>query len=574
MSLPTFTYETRSQFVADVSDASSSVSAAPGGSVAHAEGLLYRRVPGSSVIPDLSGWVPYKAVWIEHFGATVTQTTVHANADTADNVPMFNSAFEYLKQGGELRLSDGYYRLASTLKIPYDGIQLIGNGERSTYLFADHADGPLLHVMNEGCDISRLACLPSASRKESTNPLCVGILFQIEDVPKSNLLKNSHMQNVRVLKQPSHGIVINNSFTGAFDRIWVMENRGHGIVVDRADVYPMQHPEGVPGICDFNHCQVVRNSGHAFAFGHPDNEITTQALRINVNNCEIGKNATDPDVRYVHAQVYCRAVEIRFISNVFKSADGTATTGIYAAGRCIMIENNRFIGVEHAVMIGSYDSFPTIGVYITGFDLIVSPVYSAVRVVKTPGQNSEPEGIYVNNYNFRAGVDTLLDSEDGGAWRVPRGSIGGNMLSVYKKEDQSVVNSNDMINDEHLRFWVVPGETVRFTVNIEFSGPPVSDFRCTIRAPNTSKCRFAPESGVTIDSVQKVELVPVTNAGQNVSVGTGGVDQRRLLTLRGFITNGIHAGEVKLAWRPIRESPEPTTVHAGLSAIDLIRVVP
>lgn len=574
MSLPTFTYDTRPEFVSDVADASSPVALAPAGSVAHAGGFTYRKVSGASAIPDLPAWVPFREVWVEHFGTEVVQNFSAADADTTDNAPRIQSAIEYVKDGGELRFSDGYYRLESTLRVPYDGVELIGKGERSTLLFADHTDGAILHVLEEACALRRFACLSSSARAASTDPLCVGVRFQVEDIPNSpGRLKNTLVQNVRVADQPSHGIVVSNAFTGTFNRLWILNNRGHGVAVDRGFAYPMANLEGVAGLCAFNESQVVNNAGNGFAFGHPDDEFTTQALRMTVTNCEISKNGTDPGVRYVHAQVYCRATEVTFTANVFKPVPGSGSSGIYVAGRCITICNNRFIDVGHVALIGSYDVFPTIGVYITGFNVISSPsLHSAVRVTQTPGQTSEPKGIYVHNYNFHGVVHTLMDTDTGGAWRVPGGSIGGTTLSVYKLADQSVASTTSLVNDEHLKFWVSADETVRFTVTLEYTGPPASDFKCTLLAPAGSTCRFAPESGIRLNTGNSVVFSGVVSAGSQIGFGSTDASHR-LLTLRGFITNGSTAGEVNVAWRPSKLDASPTTVYAGLSCIDLNRVV-
>lgn len=571
--MSSFIYDTRAEFVSDVADPSSVIYNAPGGSVTHAGGFMYRKVDSASAIPDIPEWVPYSQVWVEHFGASVVHNLTDANSSTIDNSPLIQSAVEYTKEGGNLYFGDGYYRLESTVTLPYDGVVLVGNGEKSTYLFADHTNGPVLHIMDRSCGLRRLACLCSDARQLSSNPLDVGIRFQVEDIPDSpGRLKNTLVEGVRVTDQPSHGIVVSNSFTGTFNRVWVLQNRGHGIAVDRGFAYPMVNIQGVPGLCAFNESQIVNNHGHGLAFGHPDDEFTTQALRMTVTNCEISKNATDAAVRYADAQVYCRATEVNFTANVFKPETGSGSSGIYVAGRCITITNNRFIDVGHVALIGSYDIFPTIGVYVTGFNVISSPgMQSAIRVTQTPGQTSEASGIYANNYNFNGGVSTLMDTDTGGAWRVPRGNIGGTQLSVYKQADQSASNST-LVPDEHLKFWVVAGETVRFTATLEYTSPPAADLRCTILAPTDSTCRFAPESGIKLAKSNDPTFAGVVDAGVWISFGSTDASHR-LLTLRGFITNGATAGEVAVAWGQNKADTGTTTVYSGLSCIDLNRVV-
>ena len=570
--MSTFTYETRPELVADATDPSTPIHNAAIGSIAHAGGFMYRKT-GSLAIPDIPGWVPYTEVWLEHFGATVSHSLGAVNSSTTNISPMIQSAIEYVKDGGSIKFGDGYYRFESTITIPYGGIVLVGQGDNSR-LFADHTNGPVMHIMEGACSLIDFSCIPSTARTLSSSPLDVGIRFQVEDVPDSpGRLKNTLVQNVRVTDHPSHGIVVSNAFTGTFNRMWVLKNRGHGIAVDRGFAYPMANLEGVPGLCAFNESQIVGNHGHGFAFGHPDDEFTTQALRMTVTNCEISKNAVDTAVRYVDAQVYCRAVEVNFTANVFKPVKDTGSSGIYVAGRCITITNNRFIDVGHVALIGSYDIMPTIGVYITGFNVISSPsLHSAIRVTQTPGQTSEPNGIYVNNYNFHGGVKTLMDTDTGGTWRVPNGNIGGTRLSVYKTEDQSVANSTEIVTDNHLKFWVTPGETVRFTVTLEYSGPSAADLRCGLTAPSDSTCRYSSDSSVKLATSSSPRLSSVVSAGTLISFGSS--DTNRILTLRGFIKNGDTAGEVSVVWRQNMVDPGTTTVYSGLSCIDLNRVVP
>ena len=119
--------------------------------------------------------MPYKDVWVEHFGAEVVHTFAAADTDTTDNAPRIQSAIEYMKGGGEIRLADGYYRLESTVTIPYR-VRLTGTGR--TLLFADHANGAILHVTGDAC-LTQVACLSSTNRGVFTDPRCVGIRFGV-----------------------------------------------------------------------------------------------------------------------------------------------------------------------------------------------------------------------------------------------------------------------------------------------------------------------------------------------------------------------------------------------------------
>jgi hypothetical protein len=565
--------------VTEVAYVYSSVYSAPFGSVVCAGGHFYRKT-GDVYIADLPGWEPLQEVWAEHFGAEVEINLTKAESSTFDSAPLVQEAIMYRQDhgGGKVHLGDGYYCLGATLVLSGQEVQLVGNGERSTILFAYHDGGPVLHVMDRSCALERFACISSSVRSSTTSPLNVGIRFQIDDVPNSaQRLKNSVVENVRVIDQPSHGIVISNAFTGTFNRLWVLNNGGHGVVADRGFAYPMTNIEGVPGLCSFNESQVADNRGHGFAFGHPDDDFTTQSLRMTVTNCEISKNATDTTVRYKDAQVYCRSTEVTFTVNVFKPVPASGSSGVYIAGRNIHLVNNRFIDVGHVAIIGSYDIFATVGVYITGFDVISSPlITSAIRVEATEGQTSEPYGIYVNNYNFNGGVQTLVDTGasmgSGGAWRVPGLSIGGTTLSIDKTMDQTISNMSTPVMDDELKFWVAVDEKVRFVCTMEYSGPPGSDFKFMVVTPEGATCRYVPESGSRLNNGNDVVFSGVVDDGGVVSVGSTDATHR-IVTFRGFVHNGATPGVVNVAWAQRLEDVGETKVYSGLSCLELTRLL-
>lgn len=582
----TLSFETRAQFVVAVSDPGSVVYAAPNGTVVHADRFTYRRRTSTNPPPisDLPGWEPLNVTWVEHFGAQTVQAMWQAEASTFDASPAVQAAIDYQssRDGGDVRMSDGYYRLESTITINREGIRLIGNDSNSTKLYAAHTSGPVLHIMEGSCGLERIALLASVARQQSSDITNVGIRVQVEDIASSpGRLKNTSMADVRVGWQPSHGIVISGAFTGTLTRLWVLYNGGQGIAVDRGFAYPMTHKEDTAGLCSFNECQIVGNAGHGLAFGHPDDVFTTQALRMFVNNCEIAKNATSETTRYEHAQVYCRACEVTFMANVFKPTPGSASAGLYIAGRCITVTNNRFIDVGHVALIGSYDIFPTIGVYITGFNVISSPsMTSAVRLTTTNGQTSEPSGISVHNYNNTGGVDTLVDTTMGGSsssplgrWRAANTDVRGASTMLYKRSDQSMAGTT-YVNDDDLKFWVMPGETVSFLLVLEYAGPPASDFEVTVFTPSDLTCRFSSQNGIRVTNGDTVLRTHVMSPGEGILLGST-TSNHRIGTIRGIVTDVTTAGLIQVAWRQFKPdlNNQPVVVYAGLSMLELHHLV-
>ncbi len=559
------------------------------GSIVFTEGLLYQKVNENNPpsIIDLPNWIPHGETNINHFGVKITNSKVQTENSNYDNVIQIQAAIDYQEKigSGTVYFPHGYFRLSNTLFIHSLNITLQGTGDKKSILYATHTNGPVLQIMNESCHINGLNISASDSRKNSglIDSNNFGILMQIEDIPNNtDRLKNTLIDAVRVNNQPSHGIVIScTAFTGTLNRLWVTENKGHGIVIDRGIASNMQNNEGISGLCAFNECQITTNEGHGLAFGNPNDEFTTQALRITVTNCEISQNATSPTVRYFDAEVYCRAIEVLFSTNVFKPVPGSGTSGVFIAGRNIHMVNNRFIDVLHTAIISSYDIFPTIGVYINGFDVISSPLMtSAINVRKLYNQSSEPEGIYINNYNMTGGVNKLIDSDDsmnnGDSWRIPRLSIGGNNLFIIKKSDQFINNTTSHINDNDLKFWISKNEAIHFTLLVEYSSPAESDFKCLFGVPPTASLKASPDGSMKLSTSNSIIQAAVVTQNTNIIFGsTNG--STRLLTIHGFVDNRIDnnsvGGIVYFKWAPVNTSNELTTVYGGLSSIKLNRII-
>lgn len=587
--LTTNLYLTRDDFVNDISI--NNFDANPG-SIVYAEGYQYQRIDSNSslmnpvVISDLPNWIPFGETWINHFGVTITQSKTATENASHDDSSKVQAAIDFQEKlgSGVVHFPDGYFRLGSTIYVHESNICLLGTGEKKSILYATHINGPVLQIMNESCQVQKLYISGSDDRYNnglvaSTN---FGILLQIEDIPNNtDRLKNTLIESVRISNQPSHALVLScTAFTGTLNLLWITANKGHGVVIDRGIESGMVNNVGISGLCAFNECQVVNNGGHGFCFGHPDDEFTTQALRITVTNCEISKNATDTSVRHFPSEVYCRAVEVFFNANVFKPVPATNQSGIFIAGRNIHMINNRFIDVLHTAVISSYDIFPTIGVYISGFDVISSPsLTSAVNVRKVSGQTSEPEGIYINNYNNTGGVNTLVDTDSSmgstGFWRIPKLSIGGTDLTIIKKTDQILNNTTSHINDNDLKFRVAENEAIHFTLFAEYSSPASSDFKCLFNVPSGAIFKASPDGSMKLDRSNNIVQAAVVNQNTNIIFGsTSG--STRLLTIHGFVDNRVEnsvAGNVQFKWAPVSSSTENTIVYSGLSCIRINRIV-
>ena len=552
------------------------------GTVVSAENYFYLKSSGATSIPDLPDWLPFNDAWVGHFGTVTTAGAANTDRSNVDNTAAIRAALDYIKLvgGGYLYFGRGYYRVTAPLVVRSTGTFLIGAGDKKTYIFADHTLGPILQITTAANRIENL-CLTSSSARRLDGALDsnnYGLLYQTLD--DAGRMQNNVCQSIRISNQPSHGLYITPiAYTGSVINCWLGSNGGHGVLIDKG-THSGINPPGTSGLVSFRECEVKQNDGHAFALGNPNNTTsTTQALRVEITNCEIGVNAGVPEARWAPAYVYLHgATEVLLKTNVL-TGDETIPeklAGIFiAGGRSIHIINNRFIDVKYAVVIDSYATFPTIGVFIEGFNVINSPeLQEAVLVQNTTGDpTAAPRGIYINNYNFSGGVNTLVATGEGmdagsGAWRVPELGLGGRSLTVMKRTPQQVTNSTQFVEDEGLKFWIAPRETIVFSLVVGYVGP---NLKVRLTVPDGVELVVGPVSGVKVGMNNTVVIQDAVVDGTSIVFGPASFT--RLLKLVGTAKSGGFEGKVALEWAQASKSASTTQVLANVSYIILDRVV-
>lgn len=573
-------YDTRANFVT----ASSGLGALPEGSVVSAAGDLYRKATGSSTLQGLDDWLPHNDVWVEHFGAVTVAGRANANSTGIDNTTAIQGAIDYVEtfNGGKVFLRGNYYRVATPLTVTTRGVIITGMGDEETYIFADHTAGPVIQFFHRTGQVHNIAIDASDTRRDSgllasTN---YGILYQTPDVPAvTERLQNHYLQAVRISNQPSHGLYASvKAFTGTADRCWFINNKGHGVLIDRGVHSGMVNPDGTSGLVTFNECQVSGNEGNGMAFGNSaDTVSSTQCLRVIVSNCEIGANASGVAAEEV-TQVYMYGcTDMLFVTNVFTS-DGVANSGgvHVVGGRNIFISNNRFIELDSAIVIDSNAVLDTIGVFIYGFNVINSAsMVEAIRVQNTSGDSTkEPRGISISQYNYIGGIDTLIATGTGmdpgsGAWRVPELGIDGRTMVSRKLVDQTVTNSTVLVEDATLKFWAIPSEIITFTFVVRYSGPAAGDVKMRLTGPTGSTIHVGVPSNMKVDASDAVVIQNEVAGDVDITFGTAA--SVRVATLVGSVTNGGTAGKVYLQWAQATADAGTTTV-AEDSYVNLDRI--
>ena len=581
----TYHFNTRAAFVAGLAG----FAAVADGTVVSAAGDLYRKSTGATNISDLPDWLPYNEVWVEHFGAVTVAGRANANVSSIDNTDAIQAAIDYVTTvfwGGPIYFRDNYYRVEGLLKIQQRGIYLHGRGDQETYLFADHTLGPVLQIMKETSEVHNMSIDASDTRRDSgalatTN---YGILYQVDDIVGTpDRLQNSILSVVRIQNQPSHGLYISlTAYTGTVNSCWMVNNKGHGVLIDRGKASGMVNKgTDVSGLVTFNGCQVKNNEGNGFALGNPtDLTSTTQALRVIVNNAEIVDNASGVSARFGQAEVYLRGVtEFVMIGSVCSSDGVPGNSGvIIEGGRGVNLLSNRFISVDRAVLIDSNANLSTNGVIINGFNVISSPgMVEAVLVQNTTGDSSvDPRGIIINNWNFVGGIDTLVATGTGmdsgaGPWRVPEISIGGRMLSIPKLTTQTVNNSTTLVEDDHLKFWLLATETVTFTMVVTYQTSGVADFKLRMTGPAGSTLLLGPLGNVKVNTANALAVQNMVAGDVDIELGGGGLSTPRCITLAGTAVGGGTSGKVYLQWAQNTAEDTNTQVLAPASVLTIYR---
>lgn len=576
-SLSSTQFPTRTAFV----DTVATLQDAKTGTVVMAGGNAYRKVDSADILPGLPDWIPLNDVWVEHFGAVVVYGRANSNKSKLDNTLAIQSAIDYAisLSTAPLYFRGGYYRVTNTLMVNGRDASLIGYGGQSTYLFADHTAGPVLHVTNQMTQIKMMGINASDARRDSgalvvmpNGSINVGILY--ESLDNAGRLQSSILDASNIQNQPSHALYISQSaFTGSVSNCWMVNNKGHGVLIDMATASTTSglFEFGVGGLVSFRECEIKNNGGNAFALGNPsDMNNTTQALRVEITNCELADNASSDVARFAPAHVYMHGVsDVLVKTNVLTSASVPGSVGVFiAGGRNIHIVNNRFIKLTHAIIIDTYVVFPTIGVYIEGFNVINSvDLDDAVVVQNTTGNPAaDPSGIVVNNYNYSGGINTMVTTGDGmsgGKWRIPMLSMGPRTLTLVKHDIQSVTQTT-VVEDTSLKFWVTANETKVFSMVIGYIG---ASLKLRMAAPANAQLTFGPASGVKLDTTGTIVAQSTVGAGVDMTFG-GTVDTTtRVLKLTGAIQNGSTAGVVVLLWAQASASNIPTQVMPNISHV-------
>jgi hypothetical protein len=498
-------------------------------------------------------------VSVKDFGAKGDGVT----DDTAAIQAAINSIDNNL--GGTVFFPRGTYRTTASITSNGEGIIFQGVGRNASRIIADHSSGPAVQIGRQYSGIRNLSVLASTARKAAAAGRNMGVLFErLDDAPDSASfrLRQCFVEDSTIQDHPSHGLVFVGPITdgSVILRARVLQNGGHGIVVDRGYVTNRVNLAGAgSGLMNITNCSSQNNGGHGLLLGHPDDPLTTPSLRCVVENLESGRNATDAAVRFSAHQAWVRGTNHEIRASVFTGVDD-GIGGIFIAGRNHWVRNNRFIDRTESVRVGNFAALSTQGVNIEGITVLNKAQDPAIAV------DSGASNVRVLNWT-PSNIVTLITPDVGGV------QIDSVSQVIKKLTDQTVTNSTTLVDDDDLKFYLLEGNSYFFECLIEFTSGASEDIKLAFTVPSGALLRWGPINGIKLDTSSTIVYQEQeTTSGAAVSFGYSGSGAREQIVIKGYVE--CSAGEnglLRLQWAQNTASAiQSTTVRAGSSYLKVM----
>lgn len=143
----------------------------------------------------------------------------------------------------------------------------------------------------------------------------------------------------------------------------------------------------------------------------------------------------------------------------------------------------------------------------------------------------------------------------------PQGIPGAGFPGVFvrKQIPQQVVSSIAFVNDAALFFAMAASEIWVFDMLVIFDAHAMGDIKFSVVGPAGA----AGVWGVMPQQVAGGGLQPTgaKNLGESQLAAGDGLGVRQMITIRGLVTNGSTAGDLRLQWAQNSANANPTTVH-------------
>lgn len=470
--------------------------------------------------------------------------------------------------GGTVYVPAGTYKTSATLNCTVIGASIVGDSAGTSIISATHTTGAVIRFTRRFSNLRTIAITSSGVRASTTNTTGFGVQFESEDVPDSTTIRMQDCiaDNVSVTNQPGTGFY----WVGPANQGSIMQscysnsNRGHGYAQDRGQLSERVNLAIVSGCMTLDTCLFYFNKGNGAAIGAPTDTISSPAVRVIIDNCEFGKNATDAAVRYANTQAYLDGANHEVRASVFSPDTTTSGGGIYCTGRNMWFRNNRYLECVFAVNVGYDSKLPTQGINIEGMTVINTTVANMNPAIVV---DSGAVNIRVLSW-LPSYVDTLITPN------IPGTQIDSVTQVIKKATTQNVNNSTTLVNDAELKYPLQANQEYYFECALSYQGLDTAGIKFAFTVPTGSTLRWAPANSIKIDTADAIVIQEaITASGTSVDFGSATLTRRNLL-INGYVLCGSTDGDLQLQWAQNTAQVANTAVYGPFSTLKVFTYQP
>ena len=474
-----------------------------------------------------------------------------------DDTAAIQGALTYALTSGKrsaVFLPPGNYRVTNTLTISSIDSGLIGSGMGiPTRIIADHSNGPVIRMIGERQYVKNLTITSSSLRQSGPSGTGTNINCGILQFPGSGLSRYVEIKKVSIGSQPSHGLVVAGTTNSSeYSLLSIQNNIGHGIVFSNGKIVDQPTVIAAAGLSILSTSNIFDNGGNGIVIGETDDG--NMPVRIDINNCEFGRNATNSSTRRSLYQADVFGRQIVFNTCAFTSVS-QFTGGIKISGTGLFLKANRFLNISKAIFVESYPINPTRGVTIE--EVHVTDV--STQVIPAIDINDLAKDVYVDSSNvFSIGA---LVSQD-------RKQKNSSKKIIYKVTDQIINNSSILTGDDSLMFSINKAERKSFRFVILYKGDASAGLKLYISRPSASQIYFCTPSSTVINLSNTIDIQDIVGVGGIITAGCDS-SKIRSIELIGTVTTFGLPGNVQLFWSQNTAHASDLTIY-GESFLEFI----
>ena len=470
-------------------------------------------------------------------------------------------AASYGSTGGPIKFGRGTYSLREIADFVNPNNVIVGEGRDATVIEIDHLETRGIIFRRQFSGFVGVTLKASSARKAGGLKTDIDVLFEAEDVPDdpSIRMRQCLLEKSTLTDAPGHAVVLVGPVLDGtrISQCRIFNNGGHAIAVDRGFLTGRTNKPDplVPGLITILDCLSFANGGHAIAAGHPDDTISTPALRLVVTNLDSGQTATDAAVRYSEEDLYIDGTN-HVLSTITTSRSGSGGS-IRISGRNNHITDIRAINCDHTVRVANRTELPTDGIYVTGITALTK-VQSVAVIIESGAKNVTAHS------RTRSNITALVTP------LMPGTELINPVFTLRKSSDQVVNNSTAFVDITGLSYRIAAGETIRYKMHLLYTGPSAADIKFTTGGTGAAYHRFGVSGGIKIGA-DDVVTVDSMNTSFGDPVVLGSASSERSAVIEGYLEQSTEA-TIAARFAQLTATVGDTVVLRG-STMEIQRVI-